>query len=582
MFVFLCVKALQHRGIDVANDLNDDNFYDEMTSDYDDYDYYINNALDADEEELDSYYDEDEFVDDWFDENHGEEWVVMADDEQLDDAIMSEADWQNDDFWDLMEKTVTRSGKTVQKKCMNIFGRQLCLCQFEDWIQSGTLKKQCGPKMEQKIVRPPKNKPSWMPEAYWKHLMNAKDPHKIPNEVKRKKMKLALKLKKKYNDDKYMKKKKKNDIKKGIIAKTKKKKKMKEEKPMKHGDSKKNPSFLAVSDDYGSDYMDDEEILYDIDELFGENDDENDDIDDNEEYVDNLKDFVAAQYEEYGDALSYYDKLDDDQDYDDDDDDDDYDALLFDELLDDEYDDYETYSNALDKLLASYQYDDEFEDIESDEFAEYAVSDWWINDDDDAEWIVTAQSMNGQFDDIWLDDTEWEQINKRIRTKSGHLMTRKCLKSMCLCKFSDDLKNGKKFKCMPRTEAIDDDYDNAAAIDDDEFDYYYDNGMFLLSENYDEYDNDNDNVVMNVNAKLMFADDSLWDTVYDDGSEFIKKCKNILGINWCYCRSRETAWPWPCFGLPFKLKKEANIAHIGKRLQPSKLLKYKQLLTQTG
>merc|ERR1712110_189968 len=58
------MQALQHRGIDVANDLNDDNVYDSMTSD--------------------------------------------IDDELLDDAIVSESDWQNDEFWDLMEKTMTR------------------------------------------------------------------------------------------------------------------------------------------------------------------------------------------------------------------------------------------------------------------------------------------------------------------------------------------------------------------------------------------------------------------------------------------------------------------------------------------
>ena len=88
--------------------------------------------------------------------------------------------------------------------------------------------------------------------------------------------------------------------------------------------------------------------------------------------------------------------------------------------------------------------------------------------------------------------------------------------------------------------------------------------------------------MMNVKAKL-FADDSLWDTVsMYDGNQFVKKCKSILGINWCYCRSRESAWPWPCFGLPFKLThnkqqptKKVLVSRIGKRQQ-------QQLLTQTG
>merc|ERR1712228_1117391 len=158
-------------------------------------------------------------------------------------------------------------------------------------------------------------------------------------------------------------------------------------------------------------------------------------------------------------------------------------ALLFDELLDDEYDDYETYSNALDKLFASYQYDDEYEEFENDNFV---VSDWWMNEDDDAEWIVTSQSMNGQYDDLWLDDTEWDQINKRIRTKSGHLMTRKCAKSMCLCQFAD-FENDAKFKCMARTQAIDDDHYNEAMID-------YENEENAEIEYYDVYDDDEDDL----------------------------------------------------------------------------------------
>merc|ERR1712154_622280 len=50
------MQALQHRGIDVANDLDDDNLL-SATSDLDDYDYYFG-------EDDDWYYDESEFADD--------------------------------------------------------------------------------------------------------------------------------------------------------------------------------------------------------------------------------------------------------------------------------------------------------------------------------------------------------------------------------------------------------------------------------------------------------------------------------------------------------------------------------------
>merc|ERR1711902_481109 len=57
-----------------------------------------------------------------------------------------------------------------------------------------------GLKKEQKIAKVPKKKPEWMPHHFWGYLKTAKNPHKRPSDVNRRKWKLYLKFKKKgYN-----------------------------------------------------------------------------------------------------------------------------------------------------------------------------------------------------------------------------------------------------------------------------------------------------------------------------------------------------------------------------------------------
>eukprot|EP01084_Bolivina_argentea_P186501 321471_1 len=178
-------KAILNRLIDAYEDIN---------GDYDDYNYYENNE---DYDEIETYYDESEFDDEWIDTNTGEKWVVLSAMNGLNDEIISDNEWNNDELWDLMTKENTNKGFKIEKKCMNVFGRQLCLCQFIDWLESGTIKKQCGPKYEHKIAGAPKDKPKWMPHHFWKYLHNHENPHKTPTDIDRKKYNLYLKFKNK-------------------------------------------------------------------------------------------------------------------------------------------------------------------------------------------------------------------------------------------------------------------------------------------------------------------------------------------------------------------------------------------------
>ena len=159
-------------------------------------------------------------------------------------------------------------------------------------------------------------------------------------------------------------------------------------------------------------------------------------------------------------------------------DDDDYD----DDYYDDDYYDDEEYD---DDYYDDDYYDDDFEDDMEEEEEIESVSDWWVDDDQNAEWVVTDKAMD-TYDDKWTDDAEWDSVSKRIQTKSGHLMTRKCLsmwgKRLCLCQFLDWI-DGRKYKCLPRAPDRRIGYAAQQFIDDDEYDEY---------DEYDDYEDQED------------------------------------------------------------------------------------------
>merc|ERR1712154_664052 len=56
-----------------------------------------------------------------------------------------DSEWEDDALWDeIDDKIMTKSGHMMKRKCMNIFGRKLCLCEFLNWIKFGTTKHRCG------------------------------------------------------------------------------------------------------------------------------------------------------------------------------------------------------------------------------------------------------------------------------------------------------------------------------------------------------------------------------------------------------------------------------------------------------
>eukprot|EP01083_Nonionella_stella_P049692 132348_1 len=79
---------------------------------------------------------EDEIMDGWMDEDDGNEWVIVDDGtgSYVQDMFGS-LDFDDDSIWDeIVTDIETIKGKDLDKKCMNIFGRTLCLCEFIDWV----------------------------------------------------------------------------------------------------------------------------------------------------------------------------------------------------------------------------------------------------------------------------------------------------------------------------------------------------------------------------------------------------------------------------------------------------------------
>merc|ERR1712190_175116 len=80
-----------------------------------------------------------------YDEDMGTNWVISTDayDGTFDDNME----------WDSMHKNImSKSGKQVKKRCMNLFGRQLCLCQFLDFIDAQSADHLCYP-MKPKLTK---------------------------------------------------------------------------------------------------------------------------------------------------------------------------------------------------------------------------------------------------------------------------------------------------------------------------------------------------------------------------------------------------------------------------------------------
>merc|ERR1712244_199196 len=107
--------------------------------------------------EYEYYYDdgEEQAMDSFFDDQDLTEWVVTN---EVTDEY--DADWLDDSKWDQIDQVITYSAKKLTKKCMNLFGRKLCLCEFMEFVAHK--KHVCHPgrarKKKQKIIQEIKQK----------------------------------------------------------------------------------------------------------------------------------------------------------------------------------------------------------------------------------------------------------------------------------------------------------------------------------------------------------------------------------------------------------------------------------------
>merc|ERR1712126_384573 len=109
---------------DDLNELEYDDFYMEDDYDYAEYGY----------DDDDSMYDEAfDVEDEWFDEQQQTQWLItdVAADETFDSLWADNANWEEVDQVDS-----TFSGRSVERKCLHMWGQRLCLCQFLGWMDS--------------------------------------------------------------------------------------------------------------------------------------------------------------------------------------------------------------------------------------------------------------------------------------------------------------------------------------------------------------------------------------------------------------------------------------------------------------
>merc|ERR1712176_503351 len=109
------------------------------------------------------------------------------------------------------------------------------------------------------------------------------------------------------------------------------------------------------------------------------------------------------------------------------------------------------------ELFSDYYYDDgddEYDGMEYYEFSDDDVEDEWYDESEQTQWMVTDVAAAEEYDDMWANDENWEQIDDEIETMSGNKLQRKCLhmwgQRLCLCKFMAFLDN-RKFQCQPRS-----------------------------------------------------------------------------------------------------------------------------------
>ena len=115
---------------DTLLDQFDDDIDDEQEEEEDDIVQIILNQFD---DELFALDEDSSFMDEWFDNNDGQQWIISN------EAVSSFYDyqWENDQIWDEIDnEIITMNGNSISRKCMHMWGQRLCLCQFLGWLDS--------------------------------------------------------------------------------------------------------------------------------------------------------------------------------------------------------------------------------------------------------------------------------------------------------------------------------------------------------------------------------------------------------------------------------------------------------------
>merc|ERR1711879_841438 len=81
-----------------------------------------------------------------YDDEHESQWIVT-------NEVTSDYDhdWEDAEKWSDVDHVITFNGASLTKKCMNLFGRKLCLCQFIGLIEGQ--KHVCHPERAKKLKR---------------------------------------------------------------------------------------------------------------------------------------------------------------------------------------------------------------------------------------------------------------------------------------------------------------------------------------------------------------------------------------------------------------------------------------------
>jgi len=139
------VPSLRRGMLDSVDEYEDDDQYGEFE--------YFGQELDDDDDEDDYMTQDDEndaeseqrsdVADQWFDQETGMDWVMLSDDfgQELQALRDEMIEWQS-----IRSDIVGDSGRSIQRRCMQVFGRTLCICEFLEFIDALDADHLCYPK----------------------------------------------------------------------------------------------------------------------------------------------------------------------------------------------------------------------------------------------------------------------------------------------------------------------------------------------------------------------------------------------------------------------------------------------------